>query len=247
MIIISKNAQNQLHHIFKVNLRFSSEYGSPPIFYWFCRIIAETQNIDNCNYLRRGREYTYRLGLSLGVAHFYCEFVGKKRIIIITDYDINMSMLFAWKNSTDKGGLIPKDKKKSTPKTYRLLTTKPLFGYRFVMNNKKEYNLIDQNGKLITQWFRNIKRLQKPYGEYQIIAYINVRGQLCGLGYDGKVYNINKLWKDAYLSECINFIINRALYEIQKQNLNESKDGVIRLNESQMYSIIKEIVQYLVA
>lgn len=61
------------------------------------------------------------------------------------------------------------------------------------------------------------------------------------------MYDLNKLWKDAYLSECINFVISKALYEIQRQNINESKDRVIRLNESQMYSIVKEIVQYLVA
>lgn len=247
MIEFTESAYEKLLDLYTKNLHISADYGSPPIFYWFKRIIAETQNIDDCNYLRRGREYIYRLGLSLGVAHFNCEFVGKKRIIIITDYDINTSMLFIWKNNTDKGGIIPKDKKKSSPKGFRILTTKPLFGYRFVMNNKKEYNLIDQNGKLMTQWFRNIKRLPKPYGEHQIIAYINVGGHLCALGLDSKVYNLNKLWKDAYLSECINFIISRALYEIQRQNLNEFKDGVIRLNESQLRSIIKEIARYLVA
>lgn len=246
MVVFKKYAYNVLLKVLSSNLHISSEYGSPPIFYWYRKMLEESHNIENCNYLRRGN-YKYKLGYSLGIADVICEFVGRKRVLIIKDYTINTRALFSWKNNASKGGLIPKNKKKSTPKEFRILTTKPLFGYRFVMNNKKEYNLIDQNGKLITQWFRNVKRLQKPYGEYQIIAYINVRGQLCGLGYDGKVYNINKLWKDAYLSECINFVISKALFEIQRQNLNESKDGVIRLNENQLRSIIKEIVQCLVA
>lgn len=246
MVEITEYAYQVLYETLSDNLHKSSVYGAPPIFYWYRKMIEESHNIENCNYLRRGN-YKYKLGYSLGIADVICEFVGRKRVLIIKDYNINTRALFSWKNNTSKGGIIPKVKKKSAPKEYRLLTTKPLFGYRFVMNNKKEYNLIDQNEKLITQWFRNIKRLPKPYGEHQIIAYINVSGHLGALGLDGKMYDLNKLWKDAYLSECINFIISKALYEIQRQNLNESKDGVIRLNESQLYSIIKEIVQYLVA
>ena len=246
MIVLTKYASQVLYEFLADNLHISYGYGSPPIFYWFRRIIAETQNIENECYLHRG-DFDYQLGHSLGVAKVKCDYIGRKRILLITNYDINTSMLFAWKNNTDKGGLIPKVKKKSAPKEFRILTTKPLFGYRFVMNNKNEYNLIDQNGKLITQWFRNIKRLPKPYGEHQIIAYINVGGHLGALGLNGKMYDLNKLWKDVYLSECMNLIISKALYEIQRQNLNESKDGIIRLNEIQLRSIIKEIVQYLVA
>ena len=246
MIVISKYASTKLLNMLCAKLHILSEYGSPPIFYWFRKMFEESKNIGNSNYIQRG-DYKYKLGHSLGVAKVKCDYIGRQRILLIKDYDINTRMLFAWKNNKSKSGFIPKDRKKSTPKAYRLLTTKPLFGYRFVMNNKNEYNLIDQNEKLITQWFRNIKRLPKPYGEHQIIAYINVGGHLGALGLDGKMYDLNKLWKDAYLSECINFIISKVLYEIQRQNLNESKDDVIRLNESQLYSIIKEIVQYLVA
>lgn len=74
----------------------------------------------------------------------------------------------------------------------------PLFGYSFVMNDKKEYNLIDGNGKLLTQWFKAIKPLKQPYGKYQIIAYINVGGFFCALGYNGQVYNMNKTWNEVY-------------------------------------------------
>ena len=71
-----------------------------------------------------------------------------------------------------------------------------MLDYSFVMNDKKEYNLIDGNEKLLTQWFNAIKPLQQPYGKYQIIAYINADGYFCALGYDGKVYNMNKTWKE---------------------------------------------------
>ena len=244
MIEISEYAYRVLLKVLSANLHISSDYGSPPIFYWYRRIIAETQNIENSRYLRRG-DYKYNLQYSLGIAHVKCEYVGRNRVLIITNYDINTRALFSWKSMSSVGGMMSRTRVRPTPLGYRRLRTKPLFGYRFVMNGTKEYNLIDQNGKLITQWFRNIKRLPKPYGKYQTIAYLNIEGHLCALGLYGKVYDMNRLWKDMY-SESINLLIRDALKHIQKQQLNESRDGIIRINENQLHSIIKEIVQYLV-
>lgn len=164
MIFITKNANNTLIEILTDNLHISHDYGSPPIFYWYRNIIAESKNIENCNYLRKG-DYKYRLGQSLGVAYVKCEYIGRKRILIITDYDINVKALFSWGKQNKNGGLITKIKKNYQSKPYRKLTTKPLFGYTYVMNNKREYNLIDKNGRLITQWFKKhstfIKNLRK--------------------------------------------------------------------------------------
>lgn len=245
MIEISEYAYRVLLKVLSDNLHVSSDYGSPPIFYWYRRIIAETQNIENCRYLRRG-DYKYKLGYSLGIAHVKCDYIGRNRILLITNYDINTSALFSWKNMSSASSMMPRTRVRPTPLGFRRLRTKPLFGYRFVMNGKKEYNLIDQNGKLITQWFRNIKRLPKPYGKYQTIAYLNIGGHLCALGLYGKVYDMNRLWKDMY-SESINLLIRDAFKHIQKQQLNESSDRIIQINENQLHSIIKEIVQYLVA
>lgn len=244
MIEISEYAYRVLLKVLSANLHISSDYGSPPIFYWYRRIIAETQNRENSRYLRRG-DYKYNLQYSLGIAHVKCEYVGRNRVLIITNYDINTRALFSWKSMSSVGGMMSRTRVRPTPLGYRKLRTKPLFGYRFVINGKGEYNLIDQSGKLITQWFRNFKRLTKPYGKYQTIAYLNIEGHLCALGLYGKVYDMNRLWKDMY-SESINLLIRDALKHIQKQQLNESRDGIIRINENQLHSIIKEIVQYLV-
>ena len=245
MIIITKYARNKLLKILSDNLHISSRYGPPPIFYWYRNVIVESKNIKNCRYLRRGN-YKYCLGQTLGVAHVKCDYIGRKRVLIITDYDINTKVLFSWGNRHDNSGLIPKDKKNYQSKSYRKLTTKPLFGYTYVMNNKKEYNLIDKNGKLITQWFRNIQPLSKPYGKYQIIAYININGYLYALGYNGNTYNMNTTWNDAYLNECISILLKEKLRNTQ-QFINESKGDLIRINKRQLYSIIKEIIQDLVA
>lgn len=246
MFEITKYARTKLLNILSAKMHISSEYGAPPIFYWYRNVIIESRNIESCRYLQKG-DYKYRLGLSLGVAHIKCDYIGGKRIVLITDYDINTNMLFSWNRQSGEGGLIPKSKEKQKSKGYHIITTKPLFGYRYVMNNKKEYNLIDANGKLLTQWFRNIQPLTKPYGKYQIIAYINIGGCLCGLGYNGKVYNMNTAWNDAYLNECVCILFNEIFHDFKRQHLNESKGGLIRISEKQLHSIIKDITQYLVA
>ena len=121
-------------------------------------------------------------------------------------------------------------------------------GLKIGFYNGKYFILTSDNQPFVENWFNSKPKIfNKPFGKYNIIAHVNYHNSLLALSIDGQLYDMNKLWKDAYLSECINFIISKALYEIQRQNLNESKDGVIRLNESQLYSIIKEIVQYLVA
>ena len=53
MIIITKYAYNVLLDILTDNLHVSSEYGPPPIFYWYRNVIAESKNIENCRYLRK--------------------------------------------------------------------------------------------------------------------------------------------------------------------------------------------------
>lgn len=132
----------------------------------------------------------------------------------------------------------------------RLSISKEVYynGLKIGFYNGKYFILTSDNQPFVENWFNSKPKIfNKPFGKYNIIAHVNYHNSLLALSIDGQLYDMNKLWKDAYLSECINFIISKALYEIQRQNLNESKDGVIRLNESQLYSIIKEIVQYLVA
>lgn len=133
----------------------------------------------------------------------------------------------------------------TTQQQFRKLTTKPLYGYSFVMNDKKEYNLIDNNGRLITQWFKAIKPFQKPYGKYQIIAYINVRGEFCALGYDGSVYGLNKLWQEMY-AENKNILDSKLFMNIITEyidNTMNTNKKVIRLTESDLHLLIEEAVK----
>lgn len=209
MLIIKKDASQKLIRILSENLRITTSYGSPPIFYWYRNMIEETKKIEGCRYLRRG-EYKYQLGYSLGIAYVKCEYVGKTRFLIITDYDINTNVLFSWGTQHGDSGIIQTSKSLKSRKPFKRLTTKPLFGYSYVMNDRNEYNLIDNNGNLITDWFKAIKPLQQPYGQYQIIAYINVGGWLCALGYNGKVYNLKRTWREAYM-ENIQILPNRDI------------------------------------
>ena len=245
MLIIKKGAYKILLRTLSNNLHKSSEYGSPPIFYWYRNMIEETRKIESCRYIRCG-EFQYRLGYNLGVAHVTCQYVGRKRFLIVTNYDINNSVLFSWKGQSNSSGIISKVKNSKPKKQYRRLTRKPLFGYSFVMNDRKEYNLIDSNENLLTQWFRDIRPINKPqpYGKYQIIAYINVGGFFCALGYDGQVYNLNKTWKEMCSEN--RDILNTALFmNIITENIDNTMKNkkVIRLTESDLHRIVKESVK----
>lgn len=122
---------------------------------------------------------------------------------------------------------------------YRRLPTKPLFGYSFVMNDKKQYNLIDSNGNLITKWFNAIKTpFTQPYGQYQLIAYVNIGGYVYALGLDGKTYNLNRAWKDLY-AESIN---SMAFAQMITEEIDKCKKNVIRLTERQLKEIIQESI-----
>lgn len=117
MIEITEYAYTKLINILSSNLHISSGYGSPPIFYWYRNVIMESLNIENCRYLRRG-EYKYKLGFALGIAHVKCEYVGRKRVLIITDYEINTEALFSWYKNTSQNGIVPREKKKYEPKGF---------------------------------------------------------------------------------------------------------------------------------
>ena len=130
---------------------------------------------------------------------------------------------------------------------YRRLTKKPLFGYPFVMNAKKEYNLIDNNGRLITQWFKAIKPFQKPYGKYQIIAYINVGGWLCALGYDGKVYNLNRTWSEAYMEENAQILNSDSFKKLITESIDvNNRQRTIQLTETQFKQMLVECITKII-
>ena len=234
MIEISENAYQILLNTLSDNLHVSSDYGSPPIFYWYRRIIEETNKIEGQRFLRRGK-YKYQLGYSLGIAHVQCEYIGRNRVLIITNYEINNKVLFTWKRRNGKGGIIPNPKKSKPQKEYITLTKKPLFGYRFVMHKTtKKYNLINNEGKLLTYWFNDIRTLNQPMGQYQVIAYINCGGMGYALCLNGRIYPLQRMWKDMYCES--------------KENRPtiENKEQIIRLTETQFMNLLTECISKII-
>ena len=74
---------------------------------------------------------------------------------------------------------------------------------------------------------------------------------LHAIGMDGKLYDMNKLWDDVYLQEAFMLIVNEMINEVivshKQMALLESRGKVIRMNESQLCSIIHTIVNKLIA
>jgi hypothetical protein len=249
MLLISKNAYNILFSMISDNLDKSTDYGAPPIFYWYLNIRKETHKIEDNSYLRDGI-YHYQLGHSLGTMTVEYRHSGKERIFIVIGYQVNQKSLFTWKFNDDKGYIIKPPKPPKPKKSYRRIRKTPLFGYTFVMNDKKQYNLIDKDGNLVAKrWFKAIKPItdSKPYGRYQIIAYVNVDGMYCALGYDGEIYELNRTWYQAFAENRIHRYIRSFLNEMIESKYNNISSSTpkksICLTESELRTIVNQVIE----
>jgi len=79
----------------------------------------------------------------------------------------------------------------------------------------RKYTILNADGKPITnKWFDKRPRFfNKPFGQYRVIAHVNYRGSLFAVSVDGQLYNMNKLWDDAYLKEIYEAIIKSLIAE----------------------------------
>ena len=79
----------------------------------------------------------------------------------------------------------------------------------------RRYTILNADGKPITnKWFDKRPRFfNKPFGQYRVIAHVNYRGSLFAVSVDGQLYNMNKLWDDAYLKEIYEAIIKSLIAE----------------------------------
>ena len=79
----------------------------------------------------------------------------------------------------------------------------------------RRYPILNADGKPITnKWFDKRPRFfNKPFGQYRVIAHVNYRGSLFAVSVDGQLYNMNKLWDDAYLKEIYEAIIKSLIAE----------------------------------
>lgn len=108
----------------------------------------------------------------------------------------------------------PKGKSFAIPPKMRILKGEYYNGMKIGYYNRK-YTILNADGKPITnKWFDKRPRFfKKPFGQYRIIAHINYQGSLFAVSVDGQLYNMNKLWDDAYLKEVYEAIIKSLITE----------------------------------
>lgn len=88
----------------------------------------------------------------------------------------------------------------------------------------RKYTILNADGKPITnKWFDKRPRFfNKPFGQYRVLAHVNYRGSLFAVSVDGQLYNMNKLWDDAYLKEIYEAIIKSLITEIINSYLRKN-------------------------
>lgn len=161
---------------------------------------------------------------SLGVVYFDCKYINNQRVIFVTDFKFNARAINNWQTLKSKNvGITPQNNQSENNKAevkYQPLN-RFLFGYQYVKDkNNGCYNLLNKEGKLITQWFSDIRPKKQPYGKYNIIAYINIGGLAYALGLDGQTYSMNRRWKELY-SESKRLRLRRLIENMVRQVISE--------------------------
>lgn len=149
-----------------------------------------------------------------------------------------------------------------TPPTHTIVSA-PTYRGRIIKGNyynglriasyRHKYTIVKSDGSPLTnQWFDEKPKLyKKPFGKYNIIAHVCYHGSLFAVDINGKLYDMHRLWNDAYLKENISFMLDCLVSESLRKYLhyaiNESKTNTIRISEKQLHTIIYEIVNRLVA
>ena len=179
MIRISDYANEKLYQTLSSRLGHSKSYGPPPAFYWFRNVVNEVKRIDTYSNIPKGKHQN-NMTNSLGVVYFDCKYINNQRVIFVTDFKFNARAINNWQGLKSKNvGITPQNNQSENNKAevkYQPLN-RSLFGYRYVKDkNNGCYNLLNKEGKLITQWFSDIRPKRQPYGKYNIIAYINIGG-----------------------------------------------------------------------
>lgn len=219
MIEVSDYANELLYQTLSSHLGRRKSYGPPPIFYWFRKVISEINAIDTKSNIPKGK-HQYNMANSLGVVYFDCKYINNQRVIFVTDIDFNSRAINNWQALKSKNvGITPQNNQPTKVKYRRLKRT--LFGYGYVKNTDNgRYNLLNKDGKLLTQWFSDIRPKKQPYGKYDIIAYINIGGMAYALGLDGQTYTMNRRWKELY-SESKRLRLRRLIENIVRQVISE--------------------------
>ena len=163
---------------------------------------------------------TFMIG-RLGSLDYYIYSYGGVKCLVIEEFsfptfrftsssaptvDVAKSPRFRW--------YPPKGKSFAIPPKMRILKGEYYKGMKVGYYNRK-YTILNAEGKPMTnRWFdKKPHFFNKPFGQYRIIAHVNYRGSLFAVSIDGKLYNMNKLWDDAYLKEIYETIIKSLITE----------------------------------
>lgn len=137
------------------------------------------------------------------------------------------------------------------PKT-RVLNGTYYDGLKIGYHNHKYIILKSDGQPLVEKWFDKKPRIfNEPFGKYNIIAHVSYSKSLFAVSLDGRFYDMHRLWDDAYLNEAfllmLDNLINEVFTSYKRRTLLESRNNVIRLNETQLCGIVKRIINKLIA
>lgn len=111
------------------------------------------------------------------------------------------------------------------PRKMKILKGIFINGLKVGYYNRKYIILKQDNTPFVQLWYDSKPRfLKKHYGNKMIIAYVNVHGWLRVLDINGKVYDMQRTWKSAFLGRnelhrLIGTIITETINNYLKDNL----------------------------
>ncbi len=147
----------------------------------------------------------------------------------------------------------PHNEALALPRGTRILKGIHLNRFKLAYHNHKYTILNDDNSPFVEKWFdRKPKFFKKPFGKNHIIAHVSYHKSLFAIGVDGYMYDMHKLWDDAYLNEAFIVLLNLLITEemnkcLHRNIIQESYNNVIRINEQQLYYIIHKVIDRLMA
>ena len=266
MVILDLNAQTILdEYVDKyVDYRKKDEYGTSAFWYWFYQVKNYVLILDQYS-TPIGDGLVYRMPY-LGNIIFSREIINGEIFVVVTDFDFNHRNFLRKINHQPLRGmylsspsightsapLTAKHQSFVLPEKMKVLKGTYYNGLTIGYYNRKYIILKSDRQPLVEKWFdKRPKIFKKPFGKYNIIAHVSYYNSLFAVGIDGQMYDMHRIWNDAYLQECLRIIhkdlIAESIKPYSQKMLFESESQAIRLNEGQLRGIIRSVISRLVA
>lgn len=111
------------------------------------------------------------------------------------------------------------------PQKMRIMKGSYINGLKLGYYNRRYIILKHDNTPFVQLWYEDKPRFfRRPYGNRGVIAYVNVHGWLKALDVNGKLYDMQRTWKGAFLGKnewhrLIGSIITETINSFLKQEL----------------------------